>query len=137
MSLCVAACDLLGGLTLCCVDCHRVMVTDDDDMLFAQLTQLTRLELAPGAPARHLTGRQTRCFSCLVNLQELSISFEGIPASVYLHLTAIGCLTKLECYAWEDEILGLSQLHDLHFSCCQEDAFPGNTVSNLSNLTSL
>ena len=106
-------------------------------MLFAQLSQLTRLVISSCLASDTLKGRDTRSLSCLVNLQQLSICYAGAPASVYLHLTAISCLTRLECYIWEDEIIGLSQLQDLHVKCCQIDAFPGNTVSNLCNLESL
>ena len=74
-------------------------------------------------------------FSCLTQLKELCI--EEAPAAVFLHLAGIGTLTRLECGRWEDEIVILTQLHSLELTKCQEEAFEGIAVSNLSKLGSL
>lgn len=74
-------------------------------------------------------------FSCLTELKELCI--EEPPATVFLHLAGISTFTRLECGRWEDEIVVLRQLCRLEMSKCQEDAFEGTAVSNLSKLGSL
>ena len=74
-------------------------------------------------------------FSCLTQLKELCI--EDAPAAAFLHLAGISTLTRLECMRWEDEIVTLTQLHRLELTKCQEEAFEGIAVSNLSNLGSL
>ena len=106
-------------------------------MLFAKLAHLTRLEACRPAPwtARYLRGRDAMSFSCLTQLRELCI--ETPPATVFLHLAGISTLTMLECGQWEDEIVTLTQLHKLKITNCQEEAFEGSAVSNLSKLRSL
>lgn len=106
-------------------------------MLFAKLAHLTRLEVCRPAPwaARYLRGRDAMSFSCLTQLRELCI--EDPPAAVFLHLAGISTLTMLESGHWEDEIVTLTQLRKLMITKCQEDAFEGSAVSNLSKLRSL
>lgn len=106
-------------------------------MLFAKLTQLTRLEVCRPAPwaARYLRGRDALSFSCLTQLRELCI--EDPPATVFLHLAGVSTLTMLECGQWEDEIVTLTQLHKLKITNCREEAFEGSAVSNFSKLGSL
>ncbi|DBA87262.1 TPA: hypothetical protein ACH3X1_004324 [Trebouxia sp. C0004] len=116
---------------------RKLLVKEDENMLFAKLAHLTRLEVRYPAPwaARYLRGRDALSFSCLTQLKELSI--EGPPATVFLHLAGISTLTRLECGQWEDEINTLSQLRSLEMTNCQEVAFEGIAVSNLSKLVSL
>lgn len=115
----------------------RLLIKENESMLFAKLNHLTRLEFCRPAPwsARYLRGRDAMSFSCLAHLKELCI--EEPPATIFLHLAGISTLTRLECGQWEDEIVALTQLHRLEITKCQEDAFEGSSVSNLSKLGSL
>lgn len=111
----------------------RLLIEENESMLFAKLPSLTRLGIC--GSTSYLRGRDAMTFSCLTQLKELCI--EKPPATIFLHLAGISTLTRLECGRWEDEIVVLKQLRRLEMSKCQEDAFEGTAVSNLSKLGSL
>ena len=136
MSLICTTCAPVYSLYVCLVFVGfcRLLIKENESMLFAKLNHLTRLEFCRPAPwsARYLRGRDAMSFSCLTHLKELCI--EEAPATVFLHLAGISTMTRLECGQWEDDIVALTQLHRLEITKCQEDAFEGSSVSNLSKL---